>query len=71
MLSNVGRLKPLVNSVLSNLSMYMISFFEILKEILKKLNYFSSRFFWQGDGKKKTQINKGGIGILDLETQSK
>jgi hypothetical protein len=62
--------------------MYMISFFEIPKEVLKKLDYFRSRFFWQGDGnKKKYRLTKwsilcrpkdqGGLGILDLEIQNK
>ena len=44
MLSYGGR-RTLINSVLRNLSMYMISFFQIPKEILKKLDYFRSRFF--------------------------
>jgi len=58
MLSYGGRL-TLINSVLSNLSMYMISFFAIPKEVLKKLDYFRSRFFWQGDGhKRKYRLTK-------------
>ena len=44
LLSYGGRL-TLINSVLSNLSVYMLSFFEIPKEVLKKLNHFRSRFF--------------------------
>ena len=44
LLSYGGRL-TLINSVLSNLSVYMLSFFEIPKEVLKKLNFFRSRFF--------------------------
>ena len=52
LLSYGGRL-TLINSVLSNLSVYMLSFFEIPKEVLKKLNFYRSRFFWQGDGHKK------------------
>jgi len=31
----------------------MISFFAIPKEVLKKLDYFRSRFFWQEDGHKR------------------
>jgi hypothetical protein len=56
MLSYGGRF-TLINWVLSNLSMYMISFFEISKEVLKKLDYFMPRFFWQGDGYKRKYIS--------------
>ena len=35
----------LLNSVLSSLPMFMMSFFEILKGVLKKLNHYISRFF--------------------------
>jgi hypothetical protein len=45
MLSVGGRL-VLINSILSSLSMFMLSFFEILKGVLKKLAYYRSRFFW-------------------------
>jgi len=44
LLSYGGRL-TLINSVLSNLSVYMLSFFEIPKEVLEKLNFYRSRFF--------------------------
>ena len=43
-LSYEGRLVPL-NSVLSSLPMFMMSFFEIPKGVLKKLNHYRSRFF--------------------------
>jgi hypothetical protein len=80
LLSYGGRL-TLINSVLSNLSVYMLSFFEIPK-VLKKLNFYRSRFFWQGDGhKRKYKLSKwdilcrskeqGGPGIMDLELQNK
>jgi hypothetical protein len=35
----------LINYVLSSLPMFMISFFEITRRVLKKLDYFRSRFF--------------------------
>jgi len=80
MLSYGGRL-TLINSVLSNLSVYMLSFFEIPKEVLKKLNFYRSRFFWQGDGHKKNidclngilcrPKEQGGLGIMDLNVQNK
>jgi hypothetical protein len=37
---SVGGRLTLINSVLSSLPMYMMSFFSIPKEILKKLDYF-------------------------------
>jgi len=60
----------------------MLSFFEIPKEVVKKLDFYRSRFFWQGDGhKKKYRLTKwnvvcrpkdqGGLGFIDLETQNK
>jgi hypothetical protein len=81
LLSYGGRL-VLINSVLSSLAMFMLSFYEIPKTVLHKLDSFRSRFFWQGDNqKKKYRLAKwsiicrpkdqGGLGILDLETQNK
>jgi len=72
----------LLNSVLSNLLMFMMSFFEIPKGVLKNLYHFISRFFWQGSSVKhmyrlaKWDIlccpkNQGGLGILDLQLQNK
>jgi hypothetical protein len=43
-LSYGGRL-VLLNSVLSSLPMFMMSFFEIPKGVLKNLDHFRSRFF--------------------------
>ena len=58
MLSVGGRL-VLINSILSSLPMFMMSFFEIPRGILKKLDYFRSRFFWQSDEhKKKYRLTK-------------
>jgi hypothetical protein len=51
-LSSGGRL-TLINSMLSSLPLYMMSFFPIPKGVLKKLDYFHSRFFWQQEEKKK------------------
>jgi len=56
LLSYGGRL-TLINSLLSNLSIYMLSFFEIPKEVVKKLDFYRSRFFWQGDRHKKKNID--------------
>ncbi|WVZ80084.1 hypothetical protein U9M48_027590, partial [Paspalum notatum var. saurae] len=54
----------LVSSVLSNLAMFMMSFyvFEVPKDIIKKLDFYRSIFFWQGDNYKKK-----GLGIRNLE----
>jgi hypothetical protein len=62
--------------------MFMMSFFEIPKGVLKNLDHFRSRFFWQGSNKKyKYRIarwdilcrpkDQGGLGILDLQLQNK
>ena len=79
-LSNGGRL-TLINSVLSSLPMYMMTFFEIPKGLRKKLDYFRSRFFWQTDEyKRKYRLAKwdilcqpkdqGGLGIHNLELKN-
>ena len=80
-LSYRGRL-VLLNSVLSSLLMFMMSFFEIPKGVLKKLNHYRSRFFGKGGSdKKKYHLAKwdihchpkdqGGLGVIDLELQNK
>jgi hypothetical protein len=80
-LSSGGRL-VLINSVLSSLPMFMMSFFRIPKGVLSRLNYYRSRFYWQCDEhKKKYRLAKwsilckpkslGGLGIIDLDTQNK
>ena len=80
-LSYGGRL-VLINSLLSSLPMFMMSFFEVTKEVIKNLDHFRSRFFWQGAlDKHKYRLAKwnilcrpkdqGGPGILDLHLQNK
>jgi hypothetical protein len=60
----------------------MMSCFEVLKGVLKKIEYFRSRFFWQNDEhKKKYSLAKwnilcqpkeqGGLGIQNLDLQNK
>ena len=72
----------LLNSVLSSLPLFMMSFFEIPKGVLKNLDHFKSRFFWQGSSEKhKYRLAKWdilcrpkdqrGLGILDLQLQNK
>jgi hypothetical protein len=52
MLSYGDRL-VLINSVLTSLPMFMLSFMEIPKGVRKRLDYFRSNFLWQSDENKK------------------
>jgi hypothetical protein len=81
MLSIGGRL-VLINSVLSSLLMFMLSFFELPKGVLEKIDCFRSRFYWQSDQhKRKYRLAKwelmcqpkaqGGLRIQNLEIQNK
>jgi predicted secreted Zn-dependent protease len=81
LLSYGGRL-VLINSVLSSLPVFMMSFFRIPKGVREKLDYYRSRFFWQCDEhKRKYRLARwgilhkpkciGGLGIIDLELQNK
>jgi hypothetical protein len=80
LLSLGGRL-ILINLVLSNMVMHMILFFLLPKGVLHKLDYYRSRFFWQGDNKKKkyrlakwsvvcSPKDQGGLGIHNLEVKN-
>jgi hypothetical protein len=79
---SVGGRLVLINSVLTSLPMYMLSFFEVPREVLHKLDYLRSRFFWQADDqKKKYRLAKweilcqpkdiGGLGIKNIDIQNK
>ena len=58
----VGRRLVLINSVLTSLTMFMLSFFEVPKGVLEKLDYYRSRFFWQSEEyKKKYRLAKWNI----------
>jgi hypothetical protein len=59
----------------------MLSFFILPKGILHKLDYYRSRFFWQGDSEKKkyrlvkwsivcSPKDQGGLGVHDLEVKN-
>ena len=76
-LSVSGRL-ILVNTVLTSLKMFMLSFFEVPRGILEKLEYYRSRFFWQSDAEKKKYRlvrwhiicqpkDQGGLGVQNLD----
>jgi hypothetical protein len=71
----------LINSVLTSLPMFMLSFFEIPIGVRKRLD-FRSRFFWRSDGhKKKYRLSRwniicrpkdqGGLGVEVLEIKNK
>ena len=72
----------LINSVLTSLPMFMLSFFEVPIGVRKRLDLFRSRFFSQSDGhKQKYRLTKwnmmcrpkdqGGLGIEVLEIKNK
>jgi len=81
-LMSVGGGLVLINSVLTSLVMFMLSFFEVLRGVLKKMDYFQSRLFWQGENhKKKYRLvrwdilcqpkDQGGLGIQNIDIQNK
>jgi hypothetical protein len=81
MLSYGDRL-VLINSVLTSLPMFLLSFFEIPKGVRKRLDFYRSRFFWQSDDiKKKYRLTKwniicrpkdqGGLGIEVLDIKNR
>jgi hypothetical protein len=52
----------LINSVLTSLPMFMLSFLEIPIGVRKRLDFFRSRFFWQSDGhKRKYRLTKWDV----------
>jgi hypothetical protein len=52
LLSFEGRL-ILINSVLCNMVLYMLSFLLLPKGVYNRLDFFRSRFFFKGDSEKK------------------
>jgi hypothetical protein len=58
----VGGRLVLINSVLSSLPLYMLSFFEIPRKVLEKIDFLRSRFYWQSeDEKKKYRLAKWSV----------
>jgi hypothetical protein len=58
--------------------MFMLSFYEVPRGVLQKLDFYRSRFFWQGDDHKKYRLAKWKVicrpkdqGVLDLEIQNR
>jgi hypothetical protein len=80
-LMSIGGRLVLINSVLTSLVMFMISFFEIPRGVLERIDCFRSRFFWQGGNHKKYILDKwdilcqpkdqGGLGIQNIDVQNK
>lgn len=81
LLSYGGRL-VLINSVLTSMPMFLLSFFEISVGVRKRLDFYRSRFFWQSDEiKRKYKLSRwdivcrpkeqGGLGIENLEVKNK
>ena len=81
-LMSVGGRLVLINSVLTSLAMFMLSFFEVPRGVLERLDYFRSRFYWQGENhKRKYRLarwnilcqpkDQGGLGIKNLDVQNK
>jgi hypothetical protein len=65
LLSLGGRL-VLINSVLTNMVLYTISFFLLPKGVLHKLDYYRSLFFWQGDSEKKKYSLRSEITVSNF-----
>jgi hypothetical protein len=56
-----GRL-VLINSILSSLVMFILSFFKVPSGVLDRIDFFRSRFFWQGeDHKREYRLAKWNI----------
>ena len=77
-LMSVGGRLVLINSVLASLVISMLSFFEIPRGFLERIDYFRSRFFWQSKNhKKKYRLDRwdilcqpkdqGGLGIQNID----
>ena len=80
LMSYGGRL-ILINSVLTSMPMFLLSFFQVPVGVRKRLDFYRSRFFWQGDDlKRKYKLAKwdiicrpkdqGGLGIENLEVKT-
>jgi hypothetical protein len=56
---SIGDQLVLINSVLSNFFNAYAIFFEVPPDVLERLDYYRSRFFWQSDGhKQKYRLTK-------------
>jgi hypothetical protein len=71
----------LINSVLTSLVISILSFFDVSKGVLEKIDYYRSKFYWQSDQhKKKYRLarwniicqpkDQGGLGVQNIDTQN-
>jgi hypothetical protein len=78
---SVGGWLVLINLVLTSLVMFMMSFFEVPRGVLEKIDFYRSRFYWQSDDhKKKYKLAKWsiicqpkdqrGLGIQNIDIQN-
>lgn len=78
---SVGGRLVLINFVLTSLALFMLSFFEVPRGILEKIDYYRSHFYWQSDNhKKKYRLarwnivcqpkDQGGLGIQNIDIQN-
>lgn len=81
-LQSIGGRLVLLNSSLSGVLMYMLSFYELPKGVEDRMDYFRKRFLWQEDQsiRKYHLVNwplicslrdQGGLGVIDLEAMNK
>jgi hypothetical protein len=68
-LMSLGGRLVLINLVLSNMVLHMISFFLLPKGVLYKLDYYWSRFFWQGNSEKRSIVWPNGVLFAVLRTK--
>ena len=72
----------LINSVLTSIPMFLLSFFEVPKGVQKRHDFYRSRFFWHSDNVKTTYRlarrdiicrpkDQGGLGIEKIEIKNK
>jgi hypothetical protein len=66
-LLSLGGRRILINLVLSNMMLHMISFFLLPKAVLRKMDYYRSIFFWQGDSEKKKYRLANGVSYVLLK----
>jgi hypothetical protein len=66
---SVGGHLILINSVLTSLVMFMLSFFEVPRGVLEKIDYYRSRFYWQSDLKRSAGW-LGGILFVSLRSRA-
>ena len=76
--TSIGGRTILINSSLTSVSLFMMSFYRIPMGIVKRKDIFRSRFLWSSDPDKKkyhlvawNQVclpkDQGGLGILNLD----